>query len=99
MIRAGDVVTLWNSSANFDEEVFPDAQRFDLGRKPNRHVAFGHGPHYCIGAFLGRAHVSAVLEALRDQVAAVEIRGEPRRLFSNFVYGYLGLPVALTEER
>lgn len=99
VIRAGDVVTLWNSSANFDEDVFPDAQRFDLGRKPNRHVTFGHGPHFCIGAFLGRAHVSAVLEALRDQVADIELRGEPRRLYSNFVYGYLGLPVALTAER
>ncbi|MGW5733511.1 MULTISPECIES: cytochrome P450 [Streptomyces] len=99
VIRAGDVVTLWNSSANFDEDVFPDAQRFDLGRKPNRHVTFGHGPHFCIGAFLGRAHVSAVLEALRDQVARIELRGEPRRLYSNFVYGYLGLPVELTAER
>ncbi|MER7786610.1 cytochrome P450 [Streptomyces sp. NPDC097640] len=99
VIRAGDVVTLWNSSANFDDDAFPDAQRFDLGRKPNRHVAFGHGPHYCIGAFLGRAHVSAVLEALRDQVAEIELRGEPRRLYSNFVYGYVGLPVALTAER
>jgi cytochrome P450 len=99
VIQAGDVVTLWNSSANFDEDAFPDPWRFDLGRKPNRHVAFGHGPHFCVGAFLGRAHVSAVLEALRDQVAGIELRGEPQRLYSNFVYGYRGLPVAFTPER
>lgn len=99
VIRADDVVTLWNISANFDEDAFPDAQCFDLGRKPNRHVSFGHGPHFCIGAFLGRAHVSAVLEALRDQVAEIELRGEPQRLYSNFVYGYRGLPVAFTPER
>ena len=99
LIRDGDVVTLWNSSANFDEDAFEDPQRFDLGRKPNHHVAFGHGPHFCVGAFLGRAHVSAVLEALRDQVADIELRGEPQRLFSNFVYGYRGLPVAFTPQR
>ncbi len=99
VIRAGDVVALWNSSANFDEDAFDDPDRFDLGRKPNRHVAFGHGPHFCIGAFLGRSHVSAVLEALRDQVAEIELRGEPRRLYSNFVHGYRGLPVAFTPER
>jgi cytochrome P450 len=98
LIRDGDVVTLWNSSANFDEDVFPGAQTFDLARKPNKHVAFGHGPHFCIGAFLGRAHVSAVLEALRDMVSEIELRGEPKRLYSNFVYGYRGLPVAFTAE-
>jgi cytochrome P450 len=99
VIGKGDVVTLWNSSANFDEDVFPEPERFDLGRRPNRHVAFGHGPHFCIGAFLGRAHIAAVLEALRDQVAEIDLRGEPRRLYSNFVYGYQGLPVALTAQR
>ncbi len=67
-VAAGDIVTLWNSSANFDEEVFADSLRFDLARTPNKHVAFGYGPHFCLGAFLGRAHVGAVLHALREQV-------------------------------
>ena len=96
--HAGDVVTLWNNSANFDEDTFPDPQRFDLGRTPNRHIAFGQGPHFCVGAFLGRAHVSAVLAGLRDLVAGIEVRGTPRRLYSNFVYGYQSMPVALRPE-
>lgn len=95
VIKADDVVTLWNSSANFDEDVFAEPDRFDLARTPNRHVAFGHGPHFCIGAFLGRAHQSAVLGALRELVSDIEILGPPKRLYSNFVYGYSSLPVRL----
>jgi cytochrome P450 len=96
LIKAGDVVTLWNSSANFDEDVFQDAQRFDLARNPNKHVAFGYGPHFCVGAFLGRAHVCAVLEALRDMVTDIELCGTPKRLYSNFVYGYRSQVVKLS---
>ncbi|QQQ79079.1 cytochrome P450 [Saccharothrix sp. 6-C] len=95
LIRAGDVVTLWNSSANFDEEVFADPMSFDLSRTPNKHIAFGHGPHFCLGAYLGRAHVRSVLEAVRDLVDGIELAGKPRRLFSNFVHGYSSLPVTL----
>src|SRR5207247_940515 len=94
-IAAGDVVTLWNSAANFDEDVFAAPDRFDLARTPNKHVAFGHGPHFCLGAFLGRTHVSAMLSALRDKVGDIEILGTPKTLFSNFVYGYTSLPVRL----
>lgn len=99
VIKAGDVVTLWNSSANFDEDVFDGPETFDLARKPNRHLAFGHGPHFCLGAFLGRAHQSAVLEALRDQVAEIQIAGPPQRLYSNFVYGYSSLPVTFVPDQ
>ena len=98
LIRSGDVVTLWNSSANFDEETFPGGHEFDLSRTPNKHVAFGHGPHFCVGAFLGRAHVGSVLEGLRDLVAGIEVTGPPVRLYSNFVYGYQSMPVVLTPE-
>ncbi|WP_234536968.1 cytochrome P450 [Streptomyces shenzhenensis] len=98
-VRAGDVVSLWNSSANLDETVFTHPDVFDLARTPNKHVAFGHGPHFCLGAFLGRVHVNAMLDALRSQVAGISLQGPPERLFSNFVYGYSGLPVSLTAER
>ncbi|WP_434449422.1 cytochrome P450 [Lentzea sp. E54] len=99
LVRAGDIVTLWNISANFDEEAFPEPGRFDLARTPNRHLTFGYGPHFCIGAFLGRAHVEAVLEGLRDQVAEFRLAGEPRQIHSNFVYGHINLPVELTPLR
>ncbi|GAA2487502.1 cytochrome P450 [Streptomyces gobitricini] len=98
VIRAGEVVTLWNSSANFDEDVFPDPYRFDIGRTPNKHVAFGHGPHFCLGAFLGRVHVNAMVDALRTMVSGIRLQGPPQRLYSNFVHGYSGLPVGLTAE-
>lgn len=98
VIRAGDVITLWNSSANFDEDVFDDPYRFDIGRTPNKHVAFGHGPHFCLGAFLGRVHVNAMVDALRTMVSGIRLQGPPQRLYSNFVHGYSGLPVALTAE-
>ena len=94
-VREGDVVTLWNSSANFDEAVFPGSERFDLARTPNKHLAFGFGPHFCLGAFLGRAHVGAVLGCLRDTVSDIRLPAEPTRLYSNFVYGYSSLPVEL----
>ncbi|GAB2963681.1 cytochrome P450 [Saccharothrix stipae] len=97
-IREGDVVTMWNSSANFDEDVFDDPARFDLGRTPNRHIAFGFGPHFCVGAYLGRAHVSSVLEGLRDLVSEIHVEGPPTRLYSNFVYGYSSLPVRLSPQ-
>ncbi|MFF4468284.1 cytochrome P450 [Streptomyces sp. NPDC001599] len=97
-IRAGDVVTLWNASANFDEDVFTDPYTFDVGRTPNKHVVFGHGPHFCLGAFLGRVHVNAMVEALRAMVADITLLGPPQRLYSNFIQGYSGLPVALSAE-
>lgn len=95
-VAAGDVVTLWNSSANLDEEVFPLPLRFDLARTPNKHVTFGYGPHFCIGAFLGRAHVGAVLGAVRSVVSSIEVLAPPTRLLSNFVFGYTSAPARFT---
>jgi cytochrome P450 len=95
-IKAGDIVALWNISANFDEDVFADPDTFDLARSPNKHVTFGYGPHYCLGAFLGRAHVEAMLAGLRDIVAEIELSGPGRRLYSNFVFGYTSQPASFT---
>ncbi|GAA3348214.1 cytochrome P450 [Amorphoplanes nipponensis] len=92
-ISAGDIVTLWNTSANFDETEFPEPELFRLGRRPNRHLALGHGPHFCLGAFLGRAELSALLGCLRELVGGIEVTGPPRRIYSNFLFGYSSLPV------
>ncbi|SES35227.1 cytochrome P450 [Streptomyces qinglanensis] len=94
-IKAGDVVTLWNNSANMDEEVFANPGRFDLARTPNKHIAFGYGPHFCLGAYLGRAEIAAMLTALRDIVTTIEPNGEPRRVYSNLLSGMTSLPVVL----
>ncbi|GAA1225981.1 cytochrome P450 [Streptomyces rhizosphaericus] len=95
LIEEGDVVTLWNTSANADDSVFNDPARFDLARSPNKHVAFGYGPHFCLGAFLGRAEVAAALDALRRTVDHVAAAGDPAPLYSNFLHGLASLPVRL----
>jgi cytochrome P450 len=93
VIAADDIVTLWNSSANRDEEVFADPYVFDLDRSPNKHITFGYGPHFCLGAYLGRVEVNAMLDALRTYSTGFEITGEVQRIHSNFLTGLCGLPV------
>lgn len=93
VIRSGQIVTAWNSSANRDEEVFADPDTFDLGRSPNRHLTFGYGAHFCIGVFLARVEISAVLDALRGRATGVELAGAPRRIYSNVLDGFSRLPV------
>jgi cytochrome P450 len=93
-IRSGDKVALWYVSANRDEDQFPDAARFDAGRDPNRHLAFGLGsPHFCLGAHLARLELRVWLEEMLPWLGRIELAGEPRRLRSNFFHGVKSLPV------
>lgn len=98
-LRAGDVVILWNSSANYDEEVFAAPGTFDLGRTPNKHVSFGYGPHFCLGAYLGRVEIAAMLHALRTHVAEGVLTGPGKPIHSNFLHGYSSLPLSLRPVR
>ena len=94
-IPAGEKVLLLYPSANRDEAVFDDPFRFDLRRTPNEHVAFGFGPHFCLGASLARLELRVVLEVLLDRLpdlALVEA-SEPALRPANFVSGYESLPV------
>jgi cytochrome P450 len=93
-IRAGDKVVLWYVSGNRDEAEFADADSFDVGRNPNRHLSFGRGgPHLCLGVHLARLEVKVVLAALARRVSRFELAGEPRRIRSNFTNGLKALPV------
>lgn len=92
-VRAGEVVSLWNISANNDEREFPSPRAFDLSRSPNRHVALGQGPHYCLGAYLGRAELRALLGALAGRVREIDVVGAATRIESTFLNGYSSLPV------
>ena len=74
-IAAGEKTTHWYPSANRDETVFADPDRFDVGRDPNPHVAFGHGIHHCLGAPLARMEITVMLEALLERCAGFEPRG------------------------
>ncbi|MEV6162549.1 cytochrome P450 [Streptomyces sp. NPDC052052] len=98
VIEAGDIVTLWHSSANRDESVFADPDTFDLGRTPNKHLTFGYGPHFCLGAHLARVEVTALLDALRTCVTDIEVVGETHRFHSNFLTGFSSLPVRFTPD-
>ncbi|WP_030408376.1 cytochrome P450 [Streptomyces albus] len=92
-IRAGDVVTSWTLSANFDEAEFDRPLRFDLARTPNRHLAFAYGPHFCIGAHLARIEISALLAGLRQLVGGIDEAGPALPIYSTFLRGFSSLPV------
>lgn len=92
-IAEGEVVTLWNCSANRDDEYFRDPDQFDISRKPNPHISFGSGIHHCIGAIAARRELTALLSALRGKPGRLVMSGEPIRLRSNFMLGIKRLPV------
>lgn len=92
-IARGDAVVAWLGSANRDASVFHDPYRFAVDRSPNRHVAFGFGPHYCIGAPLARIALRVMFEEIIRHVAEFRPAGPVRHLKSNFVAGISSLPV------
>ncbi|MFF5056676.1 cytochrome P450 [Micromonospora sp. NPDC000663] len=94
-IRAGDAVTLWNVSANRDEEQFRDPMRFDVQRSPNRHLTFGGGIHRCVGASVGLAELGEVFGRLVQGRIRLAVSGELRRLRSNFILGITSMPVEI----
>jgi len=87
-IAAGDTVGLFYPSANRDERAFADPYRFDVARTPNYHLAFGHGPHFCLGANLARWELRAVFRALLPLLPRLELVGETIR-FGNLHLGAL----------
>jgi cytochrome P450 len=95
-ITGGDAVVMFYESANRDEAVFDDPFRFDIGRDPNPHIAFGGGgPHFCLGANLARAQLRAIFARLADRVETFEA-GEPAFLTSNFIHGVKRMNVVVT---
>jgi cytochrome P450 len=96
-IRAGEKVVIWYGSANFDEEVFADPLRFDVGRKPNPHVTFGGGgPHYCLGAHLAKLEVQVMFDLLLPRLESLELAGPPERMRTNFTNALKRMPVRVT---
>ncbi len=98
-IRAGDRVVMMYASANRDEDVFREPERFDVTRDPNPHVAFGFGEHFCLGAALGRLEARVFLEEFFRSFSAIEPIGPAQRLRSNELNTWKRLPVRLTPRR
>ena len=71
-IAAGESVLLSYASGNRDEDVFDDPFRFDVGREPNKHVAFGYGVHFCLGAALARMEVNSFFSELLPRLESIE---------------------------
>jgi alpha-terpineol hydroxylase len=92
-IRAMDRFFLAYPSANRDETVFADPDRFDVTRSPNHHAAFGFGPHMCLGQHLAKLELKILFEELLPRLAHVELAGQPRMVAANFVGGYKSLPI------
>ncbi len=92
-IREGDALVMFYASANRDESLFDDPFTFTIDRDPNRHIAFGYGEHFCMGAHLARRSQRAIVEELARRVEHWEIIGEPEWIAASFVVGLKHLPV------
>ena len=92
-IAKGEAVYLSYVSANRDEEVFDDPFRFDVGRDPNKHLAFGYGVHFCLGAALARMEVNSFFTELVPRLKSIELNGDPELIATTFVGGLKHLPI------
>jgi cytochrome P450 len=92
-IQAGESVCLFYPSANRDEEVFDEPFKFDVGRNPNPHLAFGIGEHFCLGANLARLELEVIFRNLARRLEHAELAGPVQRLRSSFVGGIKHMPI------
>jgi cytochrome P450 len=97
VIEEGDFVVMLYGSANRDEDVFgPTADRLDVGREPNPHLAFGFAEHFCLGAGLARLEARVLFEELVRRYSRLEMAGAVERRRSNLMRGLHHLPMVLT---
>ncbi len=92
-IKAGDALALFYWSGNRDEGVFDEPDKFKVDRKPNPHIAFGHGVHLCLGLHLARLEIKALFAELLPRLEFIELAGEPKNSRANFVSGLKTLPI------
>ena len=95
-IKKGDKVVIWNASVNRDEQVFPDPFKFDIGRWPNEHLAFGYGEHFCLGSHLARLELRIMFEEVTWRMRDMRLTAPVARLRSNSHAGIKHMPVRFT---
>ncbi|MBR1256363.1 cytochrome P450 [Bradyrhizobium sp. AUGA SZCCT0240] len=98
-IKAGDSLMMCYPSANRDEEIFPDPYTFKIDRTPNRHIAFGYGPHLCLGLNLARMELKALFKELLSRVDTIELAGDPAWIKATIVTGLKRLPIRYTTRK
>jgi cytochrome P450 len=92
-LHEGDRVVVFPASANRDDALFPEPFRYDITRRPNKHIGFGFGEHYCLGAHLARLSLKIMFEQIVTRFKMIELAGDPARVRSNFLGGLKHLPV------
>ena len=92
-IKKGEAVLLSYVSANRDEDVFDEPMRFDVGRDPNKHLSFGYGVHFCLGAALARMEINSFFTELLPRLESIELAGDPEFISTIFVGGLKHLPI------
>jgi len=93
-IPANQIVLAWTASANHDTAQFRNPDRFDIEREPNRHLAFGHGVHFCVGAPLARLEARIVLPMMLEQLRGLQrVEGFPIMVHAGIVFVIRSLPV------
>lgn len=98
LIPANAVVQVWQASANRDPAHFPNPNQFDIQREPNRHLTFGHGIHFCIGAPLARLEARVVLPMMLDQLSQLQRKSTQSLMVrAGIVYVIQALPILFQE--
>lgn len=92
-IKKGQRLMLSYPSASRDESIFPNPNAFHVDRRPNRHMAFGSGPHMCMGQHLAKLELRILFEELLPHIKSVSLNGPPKYIATNFVGGLKSLPV------
>ena len=95
-IKKDDSILLCYPSGNRDEEIFADPFKFKVDRSPNRHLAFGHGAHLCLGKYLAKIEMEIFYEELFKKIENIELNGEPEWVKASFVSGLKSLPIKYT---
>ena len=92
-IKAWDRLMLCYPAANRDEDMFVAPDEFRIERKPNRHIAFGYGPHMCLGQHLAKLEMRILFDELLPHLESIELTEAPRYTKTNFVGGLKSMPV------